>query len=136
MYMNTAIPHLSTEGFITIDNIKLIKVFEHFLASEYSQSNTYAGQIGSLKYLLEHFSTESELKTNIVRTLTEMYNKYFKSVDVNVNIIENDINSIVKVNIDVTVIGENDKAIGLNRELTYVDNVISNFDLLAEEMNS
>lgn len=134
--MATTVPHLSLEGFITNKKIILVKLIEHFLASDYSQSNTFAGQIASLKYILYNYATKEELKRNIVATLTNMYMKHFATVDVIVTIDETDDTSEQSINIDILAIDFNDVEYKLSRTIQELDGKITNFDALEEEINN
>jgi len=40
--MANVVPHLSRNGFIADNDSILTKLYEYFLTSEYSQSNTYS----------------------------------------------------------------------------------------------
>ncbi len=132
--MATTIPHLSLEGFITNRKVIMIKLMEHFLASDYSQSNTFMGQVGSLKYLLEHYRTAHELKRNIIATLYGMYDKHFETIDVMVDVIDVEASSAQTINLDIVAIDFDGEEHTLSRGLQELNGIILNFDELEEEL--
>jgi len=100
--MTNAIPSLSVNGFIKDNDSIMVKLYEYFITSEYSQSNTFYGEIASLKYILQHYSGIAELKVAIRETLTTMYSRYFTSVTVDVTINETDNSTTYLVDITAT----------------------------------
>lgn len=62
-------------------------IFSHFLASNYSQTFIYQGNISSLAYLIQQYQNlPSELTTHLRTTLTNLFNRYFTSSNVEVRI--------------------------------------------------
>lgn len=100
--MSNAIPSLSINGFITNNNSIMVKLYEYFLTSEYSQSNTFYGEIASLKYILQHYTGLEEIKVAIREALTTMYLRYFATVIVDVTISETDSKTTYLVDMVVT----------------------------------
>lgn len=98
--MTNQLPSLSEVGFISNKNLIMSKLFGYFMASEYSQSNTFYGSICSLKYLIAENTDPSSLATAIENTLTGMYSKYFDKVTVQVDQ-EEQSNNIVHINIGI-----------------------------------
>jgi len=124
--MAGSIPHLSVEGWIKNSEQKLLKLFEYFLTSEYSQSNIYYGNIASLKYILQNATEVNEIKNDISKSLYSMYGRYFSNVDVTVDIVEKD--SVVEYYINVVVIDENNNTYRLDKSILVTDNNIKNMD--------
>ena len=96
---NEAIPSLSTVGWTKDYNEIMKKLYVYFVISEYSQSNSYYGEIASLKYILQSHSEVEDIKLAIQRTLLNMYNRYYDSVDVLVDINQTDTNTSYAINI-------------------------------------
>lgn len=91
---NRIVPTLSTANFITEPILKLDTLYAYFLSSEFSQTNTYKGNIASLKYLMQKNTGDtSALVSDIISTLTVFLKRYFTEVNVFAEMI------------DVTVIG-------------------------------
>jgi hypothetical protein len=98
----TGIPVLSVHGWVTNKKEIMTKLFEHFITSEYSQSNSFKGGIASLKYIIAISSGELELKNAIVSALTTLYSAYFKLVTINV-IVDNNLDSnIINYTVDIS----------------------------------
>jgi len=125
-----AIPALSVEGFITNKPLMVVKLYEHFLASDFSQSNIFYGEIASMKYIISEATTADDLKTMATEALEKMYLRYFPSVVVGTIIDETDSNISLTINIVVT--DTDGKIYKLNRIMSSTDNHISNFDLKQE----
>lgn len=91
---NRIVPTLSTANFITEPILKLDTLYAYFLSSEFSQTNTYKGNIASLKYLMQKNTGDtSALVSDIISTLTVFLKRYFTEVNVFAEMV------------DVTVIG-------------------------------
>ena len=85
--MKIAIPTLTTSGFITDPNIILVKIYEYFLTSDYSQSVIFYNKIASLPYLIhKHGPKLDDLKVDIEATLSSVMDNYFDNYEVNVEI--------------------------------------------------
>ena len=114
----SAIPHLSRDGWLKDPASMVNKLFEYFLVSEYSQSNTFRGHIASLKYILEQNNTGADIKSEVIRALVTMYSKYFKDVLINVDVIGDDSSMLsLTIAVDVTLDGARyalDKNLGLS----------------------
>jgi len=96
---NKSIPSLSTVGWTKDYNEIIQKLYVYFIVSEYSQSNSYYGEIASLKYILQSHSDIEDIKLAIQKVLLNMYDRYFDSVDITVDIIETDTSVSYSVNI-------------------------------------
>ncbi len=80
---NRIVPTLSTDNFITEPILKLDTLYAYFLSSEFSQTNTYKGNIASLKYLMQKNTGDtSALVSDIISTLTVFLKRYFTEVNV------------------------------------------------------
>jgi len=99
--MKGQVPHLSVDGWLSNPKRTMIKLYEYFLTSEYSQSIAHYGKIASLKYILEHASTADEMSSLIKNQLETMYNNYFDTSEVIVNI--NETNNTMEYQVGVTV---------------------------------
>lgn len=94
------VPTLSTDNFVSEPILKLDTLYAYFLASEYSQSNIYRGNISSMKYLIqENSGKENKLVANIINQLTLYLERYFDTVNVYAEVNEN---GIVDVSAEVT----------------------------------
>ena len=130
-----ALPTLTKSGFLKPDKSLLERLLLYFIASEYSQSIIYQGKISSLKYLLMKYGNdENKLITEVNYTLTDLYKRYFDSVNIKVDIktsqdqtFKDKIQRTLVINIEATY---NGKLITLNEELDITKNNISELDYI------
>ncbi len=78
---------LSVDKVISEAVLKLDAVYAYFLASEYSQTNIYRGNISSLKYILKNHGTDTSGLTSEMTSVLDTYLKrFFTTVDVFVEV--------------------------------------------------
>ena len=124
---NKAIPSLSTVGWTKDYNEIMKKLYVYFITSEYSQSNSYYGEIASLKYILQSHSEAEDIKLAIQRVLLNMYDRYFDNVDVVVDIIQTD--STTSYTINIIAIASDGLTYKLNKTIqTDANRTIINLD--------
>ena len=129
------IPTLSLDGCIATSDIKIVKIFEHFLASEKDQSNIFNGYIASLKYILDEYSNVNDIEEGITLTLTGIYTRYFDSVDIEVNVDDNDDKeSTYNISIDIDVMDEYGNKYSLSRSLENINSEVYSFDEQVSEL--
>ena len=128
-----AIPHLSVDGWIKNKEIIMLKLFEHFIASEYSQSNIYQGTVVSLKYLTHNHTEVYDLQQAISLALTKMYEAYFKHVEVIITVKEVDTANL-DISIDIDAMDYDDVRYSLSKSISEIDGKVHNFDELMEEI--
>lgn len=124
-----ALPTMSIFGVATDPDIIAEKLFLYFLTSEYSQTVSFYGKISSLKYLLTQYATRpKELESEVRDSLIELYKKYFKTIDVDVEIVnENNNNDVVKkILIDITYESYDGVVSTINEELTTSGTSVTN----------
>ena len=130
---NKAIPSLSTVGWTKNYNEIMGKLYIYFVISEYSQSNSFYGNIASLKYILQNHSDVEEIKLAIQRSLISMYERYFSNVDIIVDITETETTIAYALNIIAT--GEDGITYKLNKIIeTDSKNTIRNLDTNIAEL--
>lgn len=130
------LPSLSRVGILTNPKTILLKCFENFLVSDYSQSTTFIGEVVSLKYILATNKEVSEIKSSIISNLEKMYLNYFKSVIVNVTDNDSENNSVVQYSIDISVTDYTDKTHALSEIISTTGSNINNFDILMNELKN
>lgn len=133
--MRSAIPSLTLDGWIENKNLQMTKLWEYFLASEYSQSNIFFGDISSLKYILATSDPKYNLITNLESTLTKLYQRYFDKAIADVGIDANSELNKYKVYITVTC-NDSGKDYRLAKELTYSNGKIEKFEELLDNLYS
>ena len=102
------------------------KLFEYFLASDYSQSNNFIGTIKSLKYLLSANMKPNDLANKVKEALYLLYSNYFDNVSVTCDVISED---RAKYRIYIEIKGDRDgNRHTLSKELKSTDNKIDNFE--------
>ena len=81
--MSTALPTLTMAGFVHHPQAILIKLYEYFLTSNYSQSITYFGKISSLPYIIRDCGSDlEELKYQIRETFGDMVENYLTQLTI------------------------------------------------------
>ncbi len=96
---NRIIPTLSTDNFITEPILKLDALYAYFLSSEFSQTNTYKGNVSSLKYLMQKNTGDNNgLVSDIISTLTTYLKRYFTEVNVFAEMVDS---TVIGVSIQV-----------------------------------
>ena len=126
------IPSLTLDGFINNKKIQMSKLFEYFLASDYSQSNTFYTQIKSLKYILAKSANPEEARVSIARALEGLYSSYFTTASADVILVEKEGTSQVSIHIEVKATYENE-TYSLIRELQYTNGDIETFNSLLDQ---
>lgn len=129
--MNSVLPSLSDEGFITNKEVIIAKLFKYFLASNYSQSNTFYGDISSLNYIIATNIPNDKMRADLETTLIKLYGRYFDSVDFNVNI-ETDNTDVAKIYIDGTL-QDGTNTYNLSKTVAIQGSTITNFENLLDE---
>jgi len=123
--MLSQLPTLTEDRILSNDVLKINKLYEYFLASEYSQTFFYKEHVASLKYLLGTYSIEEDdLKMAIIETLEKMYSRYFDEVSVFCELVPEEIDSnayLLNLNIEVT---NNSIKNTLNRSVAITNNKI------------
>ena len=120
-----ALPTLTVNGFTTNKAIIMLKLYEYFLSSDYSQSNIFQGKIASLKYILSEAKNTNTLVTMATNALNDMYSCYFKTVQVDINVDETDASITLDINIIAT--DESDTPHTLSKLIKVTDNNIIDF---------
>lgn len=98
------IPSLTVDGNITNKDLQMKKLFQYFLASDYSQSNQFYGKIASLKYILATYTDSADISLEIKKALNSLYTDFFDSVSVTVSIQNTTTTGITVYNINISCI--------------------------------
>lgn len=126
-----AVPTLTTDGFISDPSIMLIKIYEYFLSSDYSQSVIFYGNISSLPYLIREAGSDfDELKILVKDTLNKMCSRYWTNSNVDVTFTSTPISSTKhsnNINIDIIII-DNGRTYTLNKSVNITDYKVKTFD--------
>jgi hypothetical protein len=96
------LPTLSTDNWLQEPLTVMNKLYEYFMLSGYNQSNTYKGEVSSLRYLLHKYDTIDELENKIILALDILYSRYFDNVDVEVNLTyqdEDEVHRLLEINV-------------------------------------
>lgn len=134
--MKAALPTLSSsQNYLTDDRSIMNKLYEYFVTSEWSQSNTYRDKIASLKYIAA--SGNNSIRTmeeNIKQSLRILYVNYFSEVEIEVQVIESEETSKVSYVINIIAKTKTGSTLSLDKTLTLENNVINYNTLLANLM--
>jgi len=133
--MAEAIPTLAVDGFTHNKQLILIKLFEHFLSSNYSQSDTFHGTIGSMKYLINQHKNIEDLRTDLISVLEQMYSYYFATTTVIIDIITNTNSAEDKLNIDIVCTDNQGGTYKLTREIYDVYNNLLTYDIQQDKIH-
>jgi len=125
-----ALPTLSPVGFITNRTLMMAKLYEYFISSEHSQSNTFFGEVVSLKYILSEAANLPELQDMTVTALTKMYSKYFASVAVDITVTSTD--NTMSISVNIRTVDDAAKTYQLSEIVNVTDNNITNHDIQQE----
>lgn len=97
-----AIPTLTIDGFESSPINQMNKLFEYYQVAEYSQSNTFKGEVVSLKKTLLHSSSPEMLKNEIEKDLYNLYSSCFDTVTPEIKIESDEDKSFLNVYLNVT----------------------------------
>jgi len=116
------VPVLGLDGFVSNKDRVMIKLYEYFMSSEYSQSNIFYGTIASMKYIVAEAKDDSEIIKMTKEALENMYVSYFKTVVVDVVALEQPAKTVFGVTI--TCLDDNNITHNLNQNIFISDNNI------------
>jgi hypothetical protein len=130
-----ALPTLTMSSWLDNRNTIMTKLFEYFLASDYSQSNTFAGTIKSLKYIIHNYTTASNIRNELIQALSELYQPYYDNVLVDIEIDESTDSSTISITIRIacTYMGVD---YNLARNIVETNGHIANFDDALDQIHS
>jgi len=129
------LPTLTLNGFVEDENLKMTKIFEYFLTTQFSQSFIYTNYMESYDKVIQNSPTDMDkIKLNIMEALTKLYSRYYDDVEVEVDI-KKEGNTLTRhsIFIDVkTTIDNNNyylnKSINVsNSKIDGLDNIIDYF---------
>jgi len=128
---------LTQNGVLTPGKALMSRLLIYFITSEYSQSVIYHGKISSLKYLLMQYGNDDQkLITEINYALSELYKRYFDTVDIKADVLKyNDskypkkIQRVLTISIEATY---NGNLYTINEDLDITNNIISDTDIILE----
>ena len=107
--MEYKLPTLSRHGWLESTPERMNKLFEHFLAADYSQTTQLPGEVSSLKYILASTKDEIDLKAAISDALYKLYGAYFTTVFVEVETTSTDDTSITTILISIAITDSKNK---------------------------
>ena len=97
-----AIPTLTTAGWINDTPSMASKLMDYFVASDYSQSQLYRGNVASLAYLVQKYGDTPPLLADSVRETLRPY--FAKHVDeIMISVATNDIDGTGEYNLSIDV---------------------------------
>lgn len=131
--MKSSIPSLTLDGWIENKHMQMAKLWEYFMASEYSQSNTFLGDISSLKYILASTDPKRGLVNKLESTLGKLYGRYFDQASVSVNMEAKSDDAVYKFYIVVNC-RDDEKEYSLQREIAYSKGKIENYEQSLDEL--
>ncbi len=126
---NRQVPSISTDKFISESLLKLDVLYAYFLASEFSQSNIYRSSISSMKYIFnKHSNNETDLVSETKRVLEEYLGRYFKTVETNIEIDDDD----GALNIAIKVTDEDDIETSLSNVLSIANGKVDTYKAISD----
>lgn len=102
--MGDVVPSLTADGFVSNKSEQMKKLFEYFLASDYSQSNTFSGKIASLKYIITTYKEPADIKREIEKALTIQYRAHFDTVSILVSVYTDTNGAVTRYVINISAI--------------------------------
>ena len=124
--MAIVVPTLSRDGYISNVEDTMRKIFEYYLVSQYSQSDTFRGEVVSITYDLEMGNNVGDKRDNINRSLSKLFTRYFFNPTIDVSI-DTSKEPIIIITIKVTVI-INNKTYILSNTVSSQKNIITSID--------
>jgi len=124
--MAIVVPTLSRDGYITNIEDTMRKIFEYYLVSQYSQSDTFRGEVVSITYDLEMGNNIGDKRDNINRSLSKLFTRYFINPTIDVNI-DSSKGSTITIAIKITTI-INNKTYILSNIVSSHKNIITSID--------
>lgn len=101
--MGNILPTLSSSGWIEEIAEKADRVMTYFFVSEYSQSDSFKGNITSLPHLIQKFGNDPlTLKSEVSRKLQGLLERYFDEASVGTEITNED-QAHSKMDLEVSV---------------------------------
>lgn len=87
--MGYQLPSLSMTGWIDEPAERADRAMSYYFASDYSQTEIFAGKVVTLQWQLEEYSQDTNrLNQEMTSYLTEYFNRYFDSATVEIDISE------------------------------------------------
>ena len=125
-----AFPTFGISGWVNDPYSKADYIMASFFTTNYSQSREWYGKLVSLPYLLQSSSNDpSTLQSSISNGLTELFNAYFDSCNVEVSVVDgtaDDTGSESLLNIIVRVsFSQNNVRMSLGKALSAVNGALS-----------
>lgn len=122
------IPTLTLDGFLNTKKLQMSKLFEYYLASDFSQSNTFYGGVCSLKYVLAKSGGDAvSIKRGIESDLNKLYGNHFTSVTTDVGVYEPEGTGKIIVEINLSATFDNE-TFTLNKTINYDKGDIEGFN--------
>lgn len=131
--MKSMIPTLTTDGYVTNKNIIMRKLWEYFVTSEYSQSNTFYAKVSSLKWLIASHKVSSELSRSVEDSLVALYKRYFDNVECDATIESVNNTGMYKLKIGLRAV-DGEKTYHLAQELEYSNGKLDKYETLLDEL--
>jgi len=128
--MANVLPLLSVDGFVTSKDVLMVKLYEHFKASDKSQSSVFKDEVVSLKYIINNSKDDVDIKTDLEKSLSTLYGNYFKSVAVIVTI--DNVGSSKNIGVDIQVVDYDTLTYALSLSVNVVNNNLGNYNTQQE----
>lgn len=126
--MSVVLPTLTLTGWVYDKNLLIKKVLEYFITSDYSESIIYYGKISSFKYLVKEYGHDKYLlRDNIKSTLENLYKRYFKEVNVDIDVKE-DKNNELNIYLELLCYDENNVKYTLSQSFSSNINILEAVD--------
>lgn len=100
------LPTLSSSGVLSNPSLILDRLIKYFLASNQNQSNIFPNDTASLKYIVHlHSKNPMGFRDALISSLNKMLRRYFKTVDIIVQLNDITTESLVKeIQLEINVI--------------------------------
>ena len=130
--MQSCVPSLTQDGFLTNKRTQMYKIWEYFLTADYSQSTIFRGEVKSFRYLLATCKI-GELKEKLEENIKSLFNAYFDTTRVNVSVVTNTDTNTQYCRIAV-VCKDSDTTYSLYQEIQSTAGEIDNYETLLDEL--
>ena len=117
------LPTLSSSGVLENPSLILDRLIKYFLASNQNQSNIFQSEVASLKYIVHlHSKNPSGFKDALINSLDKLLKRYFKSVEILVQLNDITTESLVKeIQLEINVVDKDNVKGSFSKNLNLED---------------
>ena len=133
--MQSCVPSLSLDGWVTNKRMIFYKIWEYFLVAEYSQTDLFKEKMASAKYIIGTQQSNVAIVADFEKYLRELYKNYFDEVTVDAFILPSEGGlQVCSISIICYDNDDPDTKYILNRDIKYTNGEIYKLEELLTEL--